>query len=150
PSSTTAAKCWGAPGVPAWQPPDRTDHLYRCVRSRAPAGANPVWARRGRVSAAHDQVRLHAAERARATSPAGGGRGGGRARGVRLRRLLRPLLPVADRTGPLAVRVVGAGGGRPGHLPGGPDVVGHLPDPALPPGGGGAEGGHHGSALRLP
>ena len=73
-----------------------------------------------------------------------------RAGRLRLRGLQRPLLAVADLPGPRPVRVDGAGRGRPGHLAGRADDLRDLPDPALPPGRGGAEGGDPAAALRRP
>ena len=74
----------------------------------------------------------------------------GRAARVRLRGVERPLLAVADRAGPRAVRVDDARRGRPGHRAGRPDDLRDLPDPALPPGRGGAEGGDAADPGRRP
>ena len=63
-----------------------------------------------------------------------------RAGRLRLRGDERPLLPVAHRAGARAVRLDGAGRGRPGHRAGRADDLRDLPDAALPPGRRGPEG----------
>ena len=63
-----------------------------------------------------------------------------RAGRVRLRGVERPLLPVALRAGPRAVRLDGARRGRAGDRAGRADDLRDLPDHALPPGRRGAEG----------
>ena len=72
-------------------------------------------------------------------------RGGRR---LRLRGDERPLLPVALGAGPRAVRLVGAGCGRPRDRAGRADDLRDLPDDPLPPGGRRAEGRDRAAARR--
>ena len=74
----------------------------------------------------------------------------GRAPRLRLRGLERPLLAVADRAGPRAARLDGARRGRAGDRAGRPHDLRDLPDPALPPRRGGAEGGDAPDPRRRP
>ena len=71
-----------------------------------------------------------------------------RAGRLRLRGDQRPLLPLARRAGPRAVRLERARRRRPGDRAGRADDLRDLPDDALPPGGGGAEGRDRAAALR--
>ena len=88
-----------------------------------------------------DPVRLHPDDRAERPPRARRRRGARRGRRLRPARVQRPLLALAHRAGPRAVRLDGARCGRARDEPGGPDDLRDLPDDALPPRRRRAEGG---------
>src|SRR5664280_2749678 len=87
-------------------------------------------------------VRVHHDVRAVGAEGPGAQRCACGAGGFRLRRHLRPLLPLAGGAGALAVRLGRPRCRRSGHRLDPADDLRHLPDTALPPRGGRAEGGH--------
>ena len=95
-------------------------------------------------------TRVHVDVRAVRTPRAGRARGRRGAGRVRLRGDQRPLLPVARRDGPLAVRVERARCRHPGDRAGRADDVRDLPAHALPPGRRGPEGRHRRPPQRRP